>query len=209
VTTREKVAELLRKHGVSVAKEGIANSEDEAVSVAGKIGYPIALKIISSEIIHKTDRGCVKINLMNERELRLAYKQIMQNAGSAKIEGMLVQRMIKQGIELIVGGRKDAQFGQLILFGLGGIFVEILKDVSIRVCPVTKDEAREMINEIKGSALLKGARGTEHVDTEKLASMIVGVSKVLSENEDILELDLNPVIASASGYEVVDIRVIS
>jgi acyl-CoA synthetase (NDP forming) len=121
---------------------------------------------------------------------------------------MRVQKMVKQGIELIVGGRNDPQFGQLILFGLGGIFVEVLKDVSIRVCPIAMDEAREMISEIRGSPLLHGARGSAPVDTEKLAHLLVNVSRMLYENDEIAELDLNPVIAYGNGFLAVDVRMV-
>jgi len=206
--TRQGIAKLLKKYGVRTVDEMIAGSPDEAARFAKKIGYPVVLKIVSREIIHKTDQGCVKINIVNEHELRAAYSHIMKNAGKAKVQGMLVQKMVKQGIELIVGGRKDPQFGPIILFGLGGIFVEILKDVSIRVCPVTREEAEEMIGEIKGSPLLHGARGTEHVDTEKIARLLVNVSRMLYENQEICELDLNPIIAYKDGYLAVDVRVI-
>ncbi|VVC72102.1 Acetate--CoA ligase [ADP-forming] I [uncultured archaeon] len=133
----------------------------------------------------------------------------MRNAGKARVQGMLVQKMVKQGIELIIGGRRDPQFGPIVMFGLGGIFVEILRDVSIRVCPVTRAEADEMIDEIKGSPLLHGARGTVPVDTGKLARMLVNVSKMLYENREICEFDLNPVIADAKGVLAVDVRVVS
>lgn len=206
--SREGIAQLLKKYDVRVVEESIAKSPDEAVAIAEKIGYPVVLKIVSDEIIHKTDRGCVKTNIMNKQELRTAYEQIMKNAGNAKVEGMLVQRMVKEGIELIVGGRKDPQFGPLILFGLGGIFVEILRDVSIRVCPIKMSDAEEMIDEIKGSPLLKGARGTAPVDRKKLAELLVNVSRMLYENEEICELDLNPIIAYKDGYLAVDVRVI-
>lgn len=206
--SREGVSKLLAKHGVRLVQESAARSPDEAARIAAKIGYPVVLKVISDEILHKTDRGCIKVNIVNEHDLRTAYAQIMHNAGNAKVKGMLVQKMVKQGIELIVGGKKDEQFGQLILFGLGGIFVEVLKDVSVRVCPITIGEAHEMIDEIKGSPLLHGARGTIPVDTGKLAQLLVNVSKMLDENPEICELDLNPIIAYGDGYLAVDVRVI-
>ena len=206
--SRQGIVKLLRRYDIPVVEEAVVKNPNEGARFAGKVGYPVVLKIVSKDIIHKMDKGCVKTNIMNERELRSAYAHIMKNAGKARVEGMLVQRMVKQGIELIIGGRKDGQFGPLVLFGLGGIFVEILRDVSIRVCPITKDEAREMIGEIKGSQLLKGARGTVPVDTEKLAGLLVNVSRMLYENQGICELDLNPVIAYKDGYLAVDVRVI-
>ena len=206
--SRAGVSRLLAKYGVRMAEESVAHSPGEAAGFAAKIGYPVVLKVVSDEIIHKTDRGCVKTNLVNERDLRTAYAQIVRNAAGAKVKGMLVQKMAKRGLELIVGGKKDEQFGQLILFGLGGIFVEVLKDVSVRVCPVTLAEAHEMIGEIKGSPLLHGARGTIPVDTDKLAHLLVNVSRMLYENKGICELDLNPIIAYEDGYLAVDVRVI-
>ena len=206
--SRQGIAKLLKRYGVRVVEESVAKSPKEAERFAGKIGYPVVLKVVSREILHKTDQGCVKVSIMDAHELRAAYAHIMKNAGKAKVEGMLVQKMVKHGIELIVGGRKDGQFGPIILFGLGGIFVEILKDVSIRVCPIRKEEAEEMIGEIKGSPLLHGARGTEHVDTAKIAQLLVNVSRLLYENQEICELDLNPIIAYSDGYLAVDVRVI-
>jgi len=206
--SREGITKLLRKYNISVVEEAIAKSPEEAIAIAERIGYPVVLKVVSNEIVHKTDRGCVKTNIMNRQELRSAYAHIMRNAGKAKVEGMLVQRMVREGVELIVGGRKDPQFGPLVLFGLGGIFVEILRDVSIRVCPIKLSDAEEMIDEIRGSPLLKGARGMPPVDRKKLARLLVNVSRLLYENKEICELDLNPIIAYKDGYLAVDVRVI-
>lgn len=207
--SRERAIRILERYGIRMVEERVVRSADAAARGAKGIGYPVVLKLISPDVVHKSDRGCVKANIMNEAELRAAYSHIVRNAGSARIDGMLLQRMVKDGIELIVGGRTDPQFGPLVMFGLGGIFVEVLKDVSIRVCPIAVGEAREMIGEIKGSPLLHGARGTIPVDTEKLARLLVNVSRMLSENPGICEFDLNPVIANARGYLAVDVRVIS
>ncbi len=206
--SREGMTKLLGKYGIRVAEEGIARSPKEAAAFARKFGYPVVLKIVSDEIIHKSDAGCVKTNIVNEHDLLSAYAVIMRNAGKARVQGMLVQKMARKGLELIVGGKKDPQFGPLILFGIGGIFVEVFRDVSLRVCPITKADALEMMDEIKGAPLLKGVRGTVPVDREKLAQLLVSVSKMLYENQGICELDLNPVIAYADGYLTVDVRVI-
>ena len=206
--SREGISALLSRYGVHLAKEEVARSPDGAAEAAKRIGYPVVLKVISSEIIHKSDSGCVKTNIVGEHDLRSAYGTIMKNAGKAKVDGILVQKMAKKGLELIVGGKKDAQFGPLVLFGLGGIYVEVFKDVSIRVCPITKAEAHEMMDEIKGAPLLKGVRGTVPVDREKLAHLIMSVSKMLYENQGICELDLNPIIAYADGCLAVDVRVV-
>jgi len=202
------ITKLLKEYGIRVAEEHVAKSEAEAASAAKKLGYPVVLKIVSKDILHKSDSGCVKVDLKNEQELKAAYKQITKNAGKARVDGMLVQKMAKKGLELIVGGKQDPQFGPLVLFGLGGIFVEVLKDVSIRVCPIEKHEALEMLDGIKGAPLLKGARGTAPVDKEMLAGLLVNTSKMLYENQWIAELDLNPVIAYADGYLAVDVRAI-
>jgi len=206
--SREGIARLLGSYGVRVAEEATVKTVEEAAAAAGKLGYPVVLKIVSDEILHKSDRGCVKTNIVNEHDLRADYATIMRNAGGARVQGVLVQKMARRGLELIVGGKKDAQFGPLVLFGLGGIFVEVFRDVSIRVCPIAKEDAYEMMDELKGAPLLKGARGTVPVDRERLAHLLVAVSKMLYENQEVCELDLNPVIAYADGYLAVDVRVI-
>lgn len=206
--SRAGLVRLLKHYGVRVVDEFVATSPEQAVKQARKLGFPVVLKVISDDIIHKTERGCVKLNLVNEQEVRTAYSQIMRNAGRARVEGVLVQKMVRPGTELIVGGKKDEQFGPLLLFGLGGIYVEIFRDVSIRVCPVTKAEAREMMGEIGGAAILKGARGLPSVDEKRLTELLVSISRLLYENQEICELDLNPVIAYEDGYLAVDVRAV-
>ena len=196
---------LIKKYEIDFAEGSIVGNVDEAVRVAK---YPVALKILSDEIIHKSDRGCVKLNVKDEGSLRKAYSEIMSNAGNAKVEGVLVQRMAKPGLELIVGGRRDEQFGPVILFGLGGIYVEVFKDFSIRVCPIERGDALEMISEMKAYPLLTGVRGTKPVDVEAIADLLQKASSLLYKNEGIKEMDLNPVIAYEKGYCVVDVRVL-
>lgn len=195
---------LIKKYDIDFAEGSVVRSVDEALKAAE---YPVALKIMSDEISHKSDKGCVKLNVKDEDSLKKAYSEIMSNAGSAKVEGVLVQRMAKPGLELIVGGRRDEQFGPVVLFGLGGIFVEVFKDFSLRVCPIDRNDALEMIGEMKAYPLLTGARGTKPVDIEAITDLLQKASKLLYENKQIDEMDLNPVIAYENGYCAVDVRV--
>ena len=195
---------LIKKYDIDFTEGSVVRSVDEALKAAE---YPVALKIMSDEISHKSDKGCVKLNVKDEDSLKKAYSEIMSNAGSAKVEGVLVQRMAKPGLELIVGGRRDEQFGPVVLFGLGGIFVEVFKDFSLRVCPIDRNDALEMISEMKAYPLLTGARGTKPVDIEAIADLLQKASKLLYENKHINEMDLNPVMAYEKGYCAVDVRV--
>jgi acetyltransferase len=196
---------LVKKYDINFAEGSVVRSVDEALKVAK---YPVVLKVISEEIIHKSDQGCVKLNVKDEESLRKAYSEIISNAGKARVDGVLVQSMAKPGSELIVGGRKDEQFGPVILFGLGGIFVEVFKDFSLRVCPIDREDAMEMITELKAYPLLKGVRGRKPADIEAIADVLQKVSKLLYENEQINEMDINPVIAYEKGYCAVDVRVL-
>jgi len=197
--------ELVKRYQIDFAEGIVVRNVEDAVKFAE---YPVALKVVSDEILHKTDKGCVKLNIKDEQTLRKTYPEILLNAGQAKIDGILVQKMAKPGIELIIGGRKDEQFGPVILFGLGGIFVEIFKDFSLRLCPIDRSDALEMISEMKAYPLLTGARGRKPVDLEAIAGLLQKVSKLLWENKNIQELDLNPVIAYEKGCCAVDVRVL-
>jgi acyl-CoA synthetase (NDP forming) len=203
---------ICAEYGVSVNKFSLATNEKEAVAQAEKIGYPIVLKIVSPDIIHKSDAGGVKVNLKTAAEVEAAYKTIIENAkkykADAKIEGIIVQEMAPQGTEVIVGAVKDPQFGQTVMFGLGGIFVELLKDVNFRVAPITKEDAKEMITQLKAFPLLNGYRGSKPADVNALAEILVNVSKLILDNPDIKELDLNPVMAYPVGAKTVDARII-
>jgi len=201
---QEAVA-LLKKYDINFVEGSVVRTVDEALKVAK---YPVVLKVVSDEILHKSDQGCVKLNVKDADSLRKAYLEIMSNAGNAKVDGVLVQSMAKPGLEMIVGGRRDEQFGPVILFGLGGIFVEVFKDFSLRVCPIGRDDALEMITELKAYPLFKGVRGSKPADIEAIADVLQKVSKLLYENEQINEMDINPVIAYEKGYCAVDIRVL-
>ncbi|MGD6806640.1 MAG: acetate--CoA ligase family protein [Candidatus Bathyarchaeia archaeon] len=200
------------EYGITVNTFSVATDEKEAVVQAEKIGYPIVLKIVSPDIIHKSDAGGVKVNLKTAAEVEAAYKTIIENAkkykADAKIVGVIVQEMAPQGTEVIVGAVKDPQFGQTVMFGLGGIFVELLKDVNFRVAPLTKEDAKEMITQLKAYPLLNGYRGAKPADIDALTEILCNVSKLILEHPEIKELDLNPVMAYPKGAKTVDARII-
>jgi acetyl-CoA synthetase (ADP-forming) len=204
--------EIVKEYGITVPKFQLATNEKEAAKIAEQIGFPVVAKIVSPEIIHKSDAGGVKVGLKTAVDVEAAYKTIIENAkkynAKANILGVLIMEMAPAGTEVIVGAIKDPQFGATIMFGLGGIFVEVLKDVTFKIAPVSADEAKEMILGLKASALLKGYRNTPPTDIDALAQIIVNVSKLLMEHPEIKELDLNPVMAYAKGANTVDARII-
>jgi len=188
--------ELFRSYGIPVPKCRLARTADEAVSAASEIGYPVVLKIVSRDILHKSDVGGVKVKLPDADSVRSAYQEILDNVGKARpdavIDGVLVNEMLKPGLETIIGMTKDVSFGPALMFGLGGIFVEVLKDVSFRVLPITKEDALGMIKEIKGYKLLTGVRGEKPKDIEGMADLLLKAARMIEENPEIKELDINP-----------------
>jgi len=200
------------EYGIPVTKFGMAKNETEAVKLANKTGYPVVLKIVSPDILHKSDVGGVMINLKNEKEVRKAYGQILENVRKhkkdAKITGVLVQEMAPAGTEVIVGAIKDPQFGPTVMFGLGGIFVEVLKDVTFRIAPLTEEEACEMITELKAYPVLKGYRNTSPADISAIIAILLKTSKLVMAHQEIKELDLNPIMVYAKGAKTVDARII-
>jgi acetyl-CoA synthetase (ADP-forming) len=203
---------VCRDYGIPVTKSELATNEQEAARLAEKIGFPVVLKILSPDIIHKSDVGGVMINLKDEKEVRNAYQQIMKNVknhnAKAKILGILVQEMAPSSTEVIVGAIKDPQFGPALMFGLGGVFVEVLKDVTFRIAPVAADEAREMIGEVKAYPLLKGYRGSPPADIDAIVKIILATSKLVMEHQEVKELDLNPIMVYEKGAKTVDARII-
>jgi acyl-CoA synthetase (NDP forming) len=200
------------KFGIPVTKFKLAKNEAEAVKFAEQIGFPVVLKIVSPDIIHKSDVGGVIVGPKTAKDVRNAYKQILGNVkkhkANAKIVGVLVQEMAPSSTEVIVGAVKDPQFGPAIMFGLGGIFVEILKDVTFRIAPITEDEAREMITEVKAYPLLKGYRSMPPADIEAIVQILLNASKLVMEHQEIKELDLNPIMVYRKGAKTVDARII-
>ncbi len=203
---------ILTEYSIPVTKFNLAKNETEATEHADRIGYPIVLKIVSPDIIHKSDAGGVLINLKTTADVASAYKKIIENVkkykADAKILGVLVQEMAPQSTEVIVGAIKDPQFGQTVMFGLGGIFVELLKDVNFRIAPLTAEEAKEMITQLKAFPLLNGYRNTPPADLDALIRIICNVSRLVMDQPEIKELDLNPIMAYPKGAKAVDARII-
>lgn len=193
--------------GIGIATTGflMARSEKEALAISERMGFPVVLKILSPDVIHKTDGGGVKLNLLSAADVRQAYREITGAFRSQRIEGVAVQRMAKPGIEVIVGVTRDPSFGPLIMFGLGGVFVEVMRDVSFRVLPITEKDAEQMIEDVRGSAILKGYRG-KAVDLASLRQLLMKISQLVIENPEIKEIDLNPLFLYDDGYVTVDAR---
>jgi len=204
--------ELLQEAGIPVLETKLARTKKEALSLSKQIGFPVVLKIASPDILHKSDSGGVKLGLTNTTQVGNAYSEIMsssrQEFPKVGIQGVSVQKMARPGVEVIIGMSKDAQFGPVLMFGLGGILVEVLKDVSFRIVPVTRKDAEEMIGEIKGYELLQGYRGQEAANIPALEQLIVKVSQFVEQNPQIKELDLNPIFAYKDGAVTVDARII-
>lgn len=196
---------LLEKHGFKLLPYGLAKNEKQALVLAKKIGYPVAMKVVSSKIEHKTDFGGVKIGITKPEILKHCYDEITESTKKHKIDGILVQKMARKGVELIIGGKKDPQFKQMVVLGLGGIYVEIFRDISARICPVTENDVDEMINELKSHPLLEGARGKKPINKQALKKLVVRVCRFMIK-EDIKEMDLNPIICDQRGCDLVDVR---
>jgi len=212
VLLEPEAKELCTQYGIPVPRSRLAKSLEEAVKAAQEIGFPVVIKIVSEDILHKSDAGCVIVGVGDVRELEAAHERVVNNAlkfnPRASIRGVLVEEMIPKGVEVAVGGLRDPEFGPAVMFGLGGIFIEVMRDVSFRVAPVSEEEAEEMIREIRGFKVLQGYRGSEAADLKALVKIIVGASRMMVENEEISQLDLNPIIASKHGAKAVDARVI-
>ena len=204
---------LIKELGITTTDFHTAANAEEAKKVAKKIGFPIVMKILSPQVIHKTDAGGVKLNIDSEDEAEKAFNEIVTNAKKykkdAEIRGVLIEKMVKTSTEIIVGVTRDPTFGPAIMFGLGGIFVELLKDVSFRIAPITEKDAKEMIQEIKALPMLQGFRGGPNVDLEKIIDVLVKISQLsIDFMDDILEIDLNPIFAYDDHLLTVDARVI-
>jgi len=204
--------ELLKEAGIPVIETKLATTKKEAISLSKRMGFPIVLKVASPDIIHKSDCGGVRLGLTNVTQVGNAYSEIMlsirQRFAKARIQGVSVQKMARSGVEVIIGISKDAQFGPVLMFGLGGILVEVLKDVSFRVVPVNRKEAQEMIGEIRGYPLLQGYRGQEPADISSLEALVVKVSEFVEQYPQVKELDLNPVFAYKDSAVAVDARIV-
>ena len=212
VLTEIESKEVLNSVGIETVETRLATSKQEAIAFSKQIGYPVVMKIASPDISHKSDAGGVKIGLKNETEVAGAYDEIMssihKNCPDAKIDGVSVQCMARPGTEIIIGMFKDLQFGPVLMFGLGGILVEVLKDVCFRIVPLTPRDAREMIKEIKGYPLLKGYRGYEPADIPYLEGLLLRISDFCEKSPEVKEIDLNPIFVYKDGAAIVDARMV-
>jgi acetyl-CoA synthetase (ADP-forming) len=204
--------QVIKYYGINSPDVVVVRNGEEAKSLADKIGYPVALKIVSPDISHKSDVGGVKLNLRSPEEVGRAVDEMLKTvktkAPNARLVGVLMYRMAPQGLEVIVGGVRDGIFGPVVMFGLGGIFVEVLKDVSFRVSPIRMEDAMEMLREIKSYKVLEGYRGQPPVNKDAIAEIIVKTSMLLEENPEIESIDLNPVMAYPDSAMAVDARII-
>lgn len=201
---------ILSKYKIPFVKSFLAKNANEAIKNAEAIGYPVVLKVVSSDILHRTEIGAVLNDIRNEKELKSGFfkieKSIKKNAPKAKIEGILVQEQ-KSGMQIIIGAKIDEVFGPVLMFGLGGIFVEALEDVSFRLAPVTQKDAKEMIKEIKGFKILTGFRGQKKANLRKIQEILLRTSLLIME-ENIKEFDLNPIITNEKGAWACDAKII-
>ncbi len=209
--TEVEAKEVLQDIGIPATATQLAKSKEEAQSLAGNIGYPVVLKIVSPDVVHKSDTGGVKLGLKTPDEVAQAYDEIISSTKAhdpkANIFGVSVQKMAKQGTEVIVGMYKDAQFGPVLMFGLGGILVEVLKDVSFRIVPLTPRDAKQMIKEIKAYPVLEGVRGLEPANLQALEDTLLKLSSFVEQHEEVKEMDLNPIFAYKDGAIAVDARI--
>jgi acyl-CoA synthetase (NDP forming) len=210
VLLEHEAKRICNQYKIQTPRSHVAMDSSESAVAARTIGFPVVLKIVSPDILHKSDANCVLMDLRTTNQVKQAFRKIMTNAKrynrTARLNGVLVERMEPPAIEVIIGGFRDPQFGQTTMFGLGGIFVEVFEDVAFRVAPLTSLSARNMIREIKGYSILKGIRGKGPVDEESLAGILVSSSKIMTEHSEIAEMDLNPVLAYTKGATVVDAR---
>src|SRR6187397_1069412 len=199
-------------YGIPVPKEGVAKSAAEAATMATGMGFPVVLKIVSPEILHKTEAGGVLVGVKSADEAQKGYDTIIANAkkynAKATLLGVQVQQMLSGGQEVIIGAVTDPVFGKLVAFGLGGVLVEVLKDITFRLAPATKDEALSMLDGIAAAQILKGVRGGDPVNRDALATMIQGVSQLIADNPEIAEMDLNPVFATKDSAIAADVRIV-
>src|SRR5438105_537037 len=199
-------------YGIPVPKEGVATSAAEAAKLATSMGFPVVLKIVSPEILHKTEAGGVLVGLKSADDVQKGYDTIVANAkkynAKATIQGVQVQQMLAGGQEVIVGAVTDQSFGKLVAFGLGGVLVEVLKDITFRLAPATREDALSMLDGVAAAEILKGVRGAQAVNREALADVIVNVSELVSDFPEISEMDLNPVFATPKGAIAADVRIV-
>jgi len=203
--------QLLKEYGISIPDGAIAKSVDDVLGIVNQIrSDKLVYKILSNDIVHKSDVGGVKINIPNDQTFKKEYHQMISIISAkfpnAKIDGIYIQEMCEPGIECIIGIKEDPQFGKVIVFGMGGIYAEVFKDISMRVLPITKEDAQEMITETKIYKILNGARGKQY-DIDAISDTIIKVS-LLADSHDIKELDINPLVVHERGVKALDARIL-
>jgi acyl-CoA synthetase (NDP forming) len=212
ILTEIEAKQMLEAAGVPVSPARLAKTKDEAAEIAADLGFPVVLKIVSPQITHKSDVGGVALGIASADDAKAAFDRIVasakQHVKDATIDGVAVQRMEKQGIEVIVGVTKDPQFGPVLMFGLGGVLVEVLKDVAFRIIPIEQRDARQMVEEIKGYPVLQGYRGQDPASLDALHALLLTVSAFIDAHPEVAELDLNPVFAYKDGAIAVDARIV-
>lgn len=203
--------QICNEYHIGTPKFRLAKTQKDADNAAKHLGFPVVLKIVSPDIPHKTDAGCVIMGLRNGREVGQAFSRILRKAKrhnpDARIQGVLVEEMQPPGIEVIVGGIRDPPFGQALMFGLGGVFVELFEDVSFRVAPISEHAAKRMIREIKGYKILRGYRGHAPADEESLVRILLSTSKLMQDHPEISQMDLNPTLVYQKNATAVDARI--
>ena len=207
-----EAVKYLKQYKIPYPKHGLAHNAKEAVAIADRLGYPVVLKVVSPDVLHKSDAGGVAVGLENAKQVRAGYGQILdlvqKAVADAAITGVLVCKQAAKGVEVIVGALEDPVFGPTLMFGLGGIFTELMRDVAFRIAPIERLDAEEMVKEIKGYPVLTGLRGQPGCDVNRLIDLLMAVSKMVTEKTDIKELDLNPVRLFERGLMVLDVRLV-
>ena len=193
---------LLESYGIPVTREKLVTTEEEAVSAAEELGYPVVLKACGPEILHKTEKSLVAVGIKKPDEVKKAYQHIIENLADTEHEGILVYQMVRGERELAIGLIRDPQFGPCVMFGLGGIFTEILRDTSFRVAPITEGDALQMMEEIRAAPILDAFRGQQPADKEKLARALLGISHLGTEQTEVKEVDVNPLIITRKGVPI-------
>ena len=208
VLTEFESKELLQEIGIEITPQSLTSTKEETISTAERIGFPVVLKLMAEDIVHKSDTGAVKLNLKSKDEVEQAFEELMKIPSQSE-KKISVQKMAEEPItELIIGMTTDAQFGPALMFGIGGILVELLEDVSFRIAPITEYDAKEMIHEIKGFPILDGYRGKPKADINAIVDVLLKISDLVVKHEEIHEMDLNPVFIYDKGLICVDARII-
>ena len=209
-----QAVEVMKAAGIPTPKSYVAKSEKEALILAKKVGFPLVMKIVSEDIIHKSEAGGVILNVRNQEEVKQTYRKIRKNCryynAEAKLQGVEICEMIETGLETIIGARKDEVFGPIVVFGLGGIYVETIKDVVFRALPISYQEAKKMVKEVKSSSLFQGIRGEKSKDVDSIVDALIKISAIIQESKDIQEIEINPLIVyeKGKGVKALDTRIL-